>query len=131
MNQNSFSISITPIFKTQKYFVFNDKKYQFDFELIKNNSNYFFIYQEQYKQIEFIDLFQEDEREIYKDITDTAIKNFISLIQNQQYTINENDLFHIKYLAEKYEFTNLVNTISDLISKNKKKLFFLIYFIQI
>lgn len=121
--QNSLEICIS-LSKKPKYFVFHDKKYPFDYELIKSNSSFFFRYQNQYDNIDFINLFQDNEIEQFNDMKETAITSFISLCQNKECKINKSDIFYIQYLAKKYEVSELLNIITSIISANHKELVF-------
>ena len=112
---NSFEISIKPFTLNKKYFVFRNKKFPINFNLFKINSLFFFKNQNQYENIELIDLFQDDEVEKFKDIPDSAITNFISLCQNETCRIDNSDLFYIEYLANKFQITALINIINNII----------------
>lgn len=109
--------------KKPKYFVFHDKKYPFDFELFKSNSSFFFKYQNQYDNVEYINLLQDDEVEQLNEMKETAITSFISLCQNQTCKINKSDIFYIQYLAKKYEVVDLLDIIMKIISSNKKRIY--------
>lgn len=106
MQDKTFNVLIKPGAKKLKSFVFKNKQFPFDFELIKNNLNFFFKNQDQYEQIQYIELFSDDEQNIYKDIKESAIITFIELSQSHQCGINESNLFYIRHLAKK---TNLLN----------------------
>lgn len=123
MHDNCFKIFIKPINKT-KYFLFNHEKYEFNFEMFKVNSSFFFRNQALYENVETIDLLQENEVNQFKDISSTAITSFISLSQNQPCEINNSDIFYIQYLARKYEVIELSKKIADAISKNQDQLIF-------
>lgn len=121
---NKYQIFLKPIPKSQKYFVFNEKKFLIDFELLKNNSFFFFRNQNQYENVECINLFQSTEIESFKGISDKAIKDFISLCQNEACQISNSDLYDIQYLARKFEVTELTKLITNIISNKYKELAF-------
>ena len=62
--------------QNSKYFVYNEKKYEFNFDKFIKVSRYFHKYQNVYKNISEINLLQVDE--IDSIIPDSAIFNFIS-----------------------------------------------------
>ena len=66
--------------RNQKYFLYMGKKYPIDFNLLMQNSNYFYENRKQYKFINVINLLNDEEEQI--DITDESIKIFISCCQN-------------------------------------------------
>lgn len=124
-NSNSYKkycLSIPISIRESKYFTFKDKRYPFDFDLFKKNSNFFFQKQNIYEKVECIELFNEEEAKMFHDIPDTAISNFISLSQNEECQINDSDLYYIQYLSRKFDVSNLTIVISDIISNNNKEL---------
>ena len=121
---NSFKISIKSSVQDKKFFVFKDKKFEFDFLLFKQNSNFFLKYQNQYENVNYIYLLQDDEVMIFDDISDNAIINFIKLSQNETCEIANCDIFYIQFLAQKYLVIELITIISNLISTNYNHLIF-------
>ena len=124
MSNILFDISIKPTINSEKYFVFNGNQYPFDFELFKKNSVFFFKNKSQYKNVKYVQLFDPSEVSKFDDIPDSAITNFISLCQNQKCKINNSDIFYIQYLSYKYQVTNLLQAITDIISSYSKDLDF-------
>ena len=125
MSLTSFQISIKPILQCQKFFIYNNEKFPFDFNLLKQNSSFFFRNRNQYEHIDYIYLLQESEAKLFNHISDISIKKFISLCQNEICEINNSDLYFILYLARKFEVTELAKSIIEIISKNCKELLFL------
>ena len=81
-DNSNFSFHITKqVIRDRKYFVYHDKKYPVDFDLLKKNSNYFYANKNQFKKQEYIELI--DENEEYVKLTDESIQAFISSIQNE------------------------------------------------
>lgn len=115
---DQFKISIKPLYQSQKNFSFNNKLFPFDFELFKSNSSFFFKYKNQYEYVECINLFNDEEIECFKNITDEAIHDFICLCQNEKCQINGSDIFYIQYLAYKFEVTELTKSLTDIASNN-------------
>lgn len=120
IQKDQFQISIKPLYQSQKNFVFNNKSFPFDFELFKNNSSFFFKYKNQYENIESFNILNDDEIKYFKNITDSAISDFISLCQNEKCQIKSSDIFYILYLSYKFEVKELTKSLTDLISNNFK-----------
>ena len=65
-SKSNFKIEISvekPIIRNQKYFVYKDKKYEINFDLLVLNSTYFYKNQEKYKYVENITIITEEEAE--------------------------------------------------------------------
>ena len=95
-----------------KHFLFNHKKYQFDFELIKNNSNYFFSKRNEYKEIHDIVLLLEP-----IDISEESIPLFISSLHNDSFEINDSNVFSLHQLSIQYEVSVLNELSSQYINQ--------------
>lgn len=122
LRKDQFKISITPLYQSKKNFVFNGKFFPFDFEQFKCNSSFFFKNKHLYENVISINILNDREIDLFKNITDKAIKDFISLCQNETCQINSSDVLYIQYLAHKYEVTELTKYLTNLISNNFKKL---------
>lgn len=105
-----------------KYFIYNEREYEFNFDQIRKVSRFFAKYQAQYNYITRINLIQYNE--IDSEISESAIYTFISLCQCEICQIKNSDIFYIYYLANKYEVTQLKKKIIQHISIHKKDLIF-------
>lgn len=119
---NHINLFISPTFRELKYFVIRDKRYPFDFDIFNKNSKFFVKNQNQYENVECIELFNESESDIFINITDKAITDFISLMQNKECQIDISDISYIQYLSKKFEADTLTKSISNLIISNKNQL---------
>ena len=124
VNQKSkmFKLSISPTFRKTKYFVFRNKKYPFDYDIFNKNSYFFVENKNQYENVEYIDLFNEKESEVFQNITDKAITDFISLMQNKECQIDISDIHYIQCLSQKFKAETLSQDISNMISIHAKEL---------
>lgn len=124
VNQKSkmFKLSISPTFRKTKYFVFRNKKYPFDYDIFNKNSYFFVENKNQYDNVEYIDLFNEKESEVFQNITDKAITDFISLMQNKECQIDISDIHYIQYLSQKFKAETLSQDISNMISIHANEL---------
>lgn len=109
--------------RNQKYFLHKEKKYPIDFNLLKQNSNYFYENRKQYKFIDIINLLSNDE-ENQIDITDESIKFFISCCQNQPSRIDLSTVFPVNYLSKKYDFPELTSITEQFIEQHSSELVF-------
>lgn len=104
-----------------KYFIFQDKQYPMDFDLLIKNSNYFFKNRKQYENVDSIHLLNElDEKLI--SISNEGINSLISCFQNQPCTINFADIISLHYLSLKFEFPQLIEVTNQLMKEHSKEL---------
>ena len=122
--KNFFTISIKSPDNNKKFFVFRDKQFEINFGLFKQNSIFFQKYQNQYENVQYINLFQENEIDQFDNISDNAIINFIKLSQNETCQIDNSDIFYIQFLSQKFMVTELSNSIKNIISENYNQLIF-------
>ena len=123
-NKDQFCFQLTTqINKREKYFVYHDKKYPFDFSLFKKNSNYFLRNRDELKNVECINLLNEYEDKII-DISENSIHAFISSCQNEQCKIDRSDIIILQYLSIKFDVPQLTEIITNIISSNFEELFF-------
>ena len=100
-----------------KFLVYRDKKYPFNFDLIKQNSNYFFEREKLYQNIKEIRLLSENEEEII-NLSDDTIQTFISCCQAEQCRISIANIIELQYLSNKFGVTQLVTHINKYLSEN-------------
>ncbi|KAK8870941.1 hypothetical protein M9Y10_008854 [Tritrichomonas musculus] len=106
-----------------KYFVYKNKKYPVNFDLLKKNCNYFYQNRKQFKDIDDIVLVnEEDERDI--ELTEDSITAFISNCQNDNCQICLSSVIPLNYLACKYDYPALKNYTDNLIRENSNELIF-------
>lgn len=110
-------LSIKPIVRSQKNIIYNNNKYQIDFDLLKRNSNYFYSNRKYYKNVEDIELQLEP-----IEITDKIFQIFISCCQNQSFQLDDINVFPLHQLSIRYEVPELISLTNQYISKNSKTL---------
>ncbi len=59
MSNLKLTFIVKPKVRNQKFFVYKNKKYPIDFDLLIKNSNYFFKYRQQYEEVEDIELLSD------------------------------------------------------------------------
>lgn len=105
-NTSTISFHITKqTNQNTKYFVYGkqNKKYPIDFDLLKKNCNYFYRNRKQFKDIECINLNDENDKEIKEE----AIEAFIKSCENEKSNVKLSSIFDLQYLAYKYEYPGL------------------------
>ena len=108
--------------RNQKYFVYKDKEYPIDFDLVIKNSNYFYKNRKQYENVEYINLINEIPTEI--KIPEESIKAFISSCQNEASEVSPSSVFALQYLSQKYEFPEITKVTEDFIKEHEGELVF-------
>ena len=105
-NSSDISFHITKqTNRNMKYFIYREKKYPINFNLLINNCNYFYRNRKQYKDIEDIKLLNDDEERII--LSDEAIQAFISTCQNEKCQIKLSSIIPLHYLSYKFEYPEL------------------------
>ncbi|KAK8895355.1 hypothetical protein M9Y10_023817 [Tritrichomonas musculus] len=112
-----------------KYFVYQDKLYSVNFDLLKMNSLYFYKNQEKFKEKNNIELMGEHEK--YIKLTDESIEAFISSCQNEPCSIENSSIIPLQYLAHKFEFNALIQFTDKYIEEHSEDLIFEILFFKI
>ena len=114
----SFKIEQKTIRNT-KSFVFRGKNYPFDFELFKQNSNYFYNNRQFLENVDIINIIsKEDENSI--NISDETIHNFIRCCQEEFIDIDVSNVIQLQFLAYKYDVPQLIKITTKFITKNEK-----------
>lgn len=72
--------------RTSKYFVYKDQRYEVDFDKLKKNCRYIYQNRKLYKDEENINLLNEEDENI--ELTEEAIKGFISICENKKCEIS-------------------------------------------
>lgn len=122
-NSNSFSFHITKQqVRNKKCFVYHNKEYPIDYDILKKNSNYIFNNQEKFENTQYIELINEEEENIR--ISDESIQAFILSCQNEPSTINKSSIISLQYLAYKFEFVELIEVTDKYISQHSNELIF-------
>ena len=116
-----FHIKKQPL-RNKKYFIYHNKEYPIDYDLLKKNSNYFFNNQAQFEDSQYIELV--DEKEEYINFSDESIQAFISCCQNEPCSIHSSSVIPLQYLANKYEFSELIEVTEKFISQHSSELVF-------
>ena len=116
MSQNKnpiFCSSLVP--NSNKVFIYKNKSFNVDFNLIKRNCKYFNDNKQKIKNVKF------ELKEIV-DIPIDTIQAFLNCCQNQPTEIK--DIFGINYLSIKYENDELKKITEKYIAGNFKELLF-------
>lgn len=122
-NSDSFSFHITKQqVRNKKCFVYHNKEYPIDYDILKKNSNYIFNNQEKFENTQYIELINEEEENIR--ISDESIQAFILSCQNKPSTINKSSIISLQYLAYKFEFVELIEVTDKYISQHSNELIF-------
>lgn len=111
--------SIKPLVRSNKNFVYKEKKYPFDFELIIKNSNYFYRNRDDFLLITDIEI----PSSVF-NLTESSIHAFISCCENLSFEINKSDIFSLHQLAIKYEVPELLKITTEYINQNNNNLIF-------
>lgn len=119
MNQSKSIISLKPLIRYNKNFVYKDKKYPIDFNLIINNSNYFYEKREEFANIQDIKLAED-----LIDISEESIPLFVSSLHNDPFEINNSNVFSLHQLSIKYEVPHLNSETDQFIQKYGATLIF-------
>ena len=119
--QFSFRIEQQKV-RNRKYFVYEDKKYPIDFDLLVKNSNYFYKNREQYANIEYINLLNESDDEI--NIPEEAIEAFITSCQNEQCQISLSSILALQYLSYKYEYPEIISITENFCQEHNDEFIF-------
>lgn len=106
--------------RNEKYFIYKSKKYPVDFDLLKKNSYYFYQNRKQFKNIDLINI--ADENQI--DLPEEAILAFISSCQNESFQISPSFAIPLQYLSYKYNFPDLTRITDQYIKEHQNELLF-------
>lgn len=102
--------------KPNKIFIYKEKDYNVDFDLIKRNCNYFYEHREE------IEREAKYKLDISIDLPTETIQSFLNCCQNQQTAIN--DIVGINYLSIKYQNEELKTFTEKYIEHNRDELIF-------
>ena len=80
-----------------KYLVYKKKKYQINFDLLKQNCTYFYRNQDKFIDEDDINIFEEDEEEF--PLTEESINLFIMICQNEATEISFDSVTRLQYLS--------------------------------
>ena len=105
-----------------KYFVYKNKKYQVNFDLLKQNCTYFYKNQEKYLEKDDINIFNDDEEEF--PLEEDSINSFIKICHNENTDIGISSVIHLQYLSYKYEYPELKKKTDEYITKYPQDLIF-------
>lgn len=119
MSQRKAVQFLKPIIRYNKNFVYKGTKYPIDFNLIKNNSNYFYERRDEYENIEDIQLTEE-----LVGISEDSIPSFISSCHVDSFEINNSNVFSLYQLSIKYEVPSLISLTEEFIKTHDKNLIF-------
>lgn len=107
--------------RDHKFFVYKDKKYPFNFNLFKENSNYFYKNRKHLKKVKEIKLLNEYEEDNI-ELSEEIIKTFISSCQNDIFEINKSNAIELQFLSMKYEVDELKSITHEYIENNHESL---------
>lgn len=122
-NTDQFTFQIyEQVHSSIKYFVYQNKKYPFDFSLFKKNSNYFYNNRNLLKNVETINLLNECDDSI--EIPEEAIHAFISSCQNEECNISRTIVIPLQFLSYKFEVPQLIEITNEIVRNNFDEIFF-------
>ena len=116
----TFQVHKKPI-RNKKYFVYKEKRYEVDFELLKINSEYFYNNKKQFKYIECINILNEEEENQIL-IPEEAIQAFIASCNNDPCQISLSSVIALNYLSQKFQFTELIQITTDFFNAHRIQL---------
>lgn len=102
--------------RTNKNFVYKGQKYQINFNLVKNNSNYFYNNQ---------DPFESDDIELIDnsiELSEDAILNFIKCCQNEEFQINDSNVDSLHQLSIQYDVPELKKLTDAYLAEKEEKI---------
>lgn len=108
-------------FPTTHNFIYQSKKFPFNFDIFKYFSKKLFQEQEVYSDVTEINLLT-DEEESQIDLSEDIINNFIKFCQQQECDINNDNVILLNFLSTKYEVDELTEITKDYISDHQKEL---------
>lgn len=117
MSQSKNMHFLKPLVRANKNIIYKGKKYPIDFNLIQNQSNYFYTNCDKYANSQDIPLSEE-----LIDISDESIQCFISSCQNERFEINDSNVFALHQLSIRYEVPCLKALTDEYIKENNKTL---------
>lgn len=123
MKSHNLLINIKkPTVQNQKYFVYQNKKYTINFDLLKQNCTYFYQNQNEFCDKDNINLIEEDEIGII--LTEESIHSFIAACQNESSEVSPSSVFPLQYLSYKYDYPALKAITDDFIATYSQELIF-------
>ena len=120
MSNLKLTFIVKPKVRNQKFFVYKNKKYPFDFDLLIKNSNYFYQYRQQYEEIEDIELLSDTKDEY--NFPEESIEAFVNCCQNKQCEIESTSIFSLQYLSSKYEYPEIIAITNEFIKEHSDEL---------
>lgn len=109
------------IIQDTKFFVFKEKRYPIDFDLLKKNSQYFYRNRKQFKQVNIINLLNSADESLI-DISEETVEAFVASCCNQPCKIRVSDVIPLQYLSHKFEFIELIQITNKFIEENSDQL---------
>lgn len=98
-----------------KFFAYRGKSFQFDFNIFKENSIYFYENRQSFKDCEKINLLDENEEKII-DLSDKIITTFISLCEGKVCQLDISNVIPLQFLSYKYDVPQLIEATKEFIS---------------
>ena len=120
MSDQNDIYKLSPLIRQDKKMIYNDEMYDIDFQLVVQNSNYFYEHQNKFDGKETIELEPEG-----KNITSESIFTFIKTIQNEEFSINDRNIFSLHQLSIKYDVPKLTEITNEIMKRQIDKYFFL------
>lgn len=105
MNDEYNSVyTLSPLHHPNKNVIFKGKKYLVDFELLKQNSNYFYEHSADYQNNKDIEISSD-----ISVINDEIVQQFLSSCQNEPFTVKMSNIIGLHHLSCEYDVPNLKN----------------------
>ena len=113
-------------FIKEKYFVYQNKEYLINFDLLKISCYYFYQNQQKFEQEEIINLNDEIKDQVI--LNDESIRTFISCFQNEPFSISKESIISLQYLSHIFKFPELISITDKFVESHWPQLIF--YIIQ-
>ena len=114
-NSNSVSNFLPPLVRNKKNLLYKGKKYEVDFDLLLNYSEYFYRNKDHYEKIVDIELPEES-----IEIDEETFQNFVNCCQRKSYSLTISNVGAIRLLSYRYEILGLIDHINNYICEKKE-----------
>ena len=107
-----------------KYFVYKNKKYQINFDLLKQNCTYFYQNQDKYLEEDNINIFNDEDEDEEFPLSKGSIKSFVKICQNEATEISISSVISLQYLSYKYEYPEIISNTENFCQEYNEKIIF-------
>ena len=118
--EQEISVSASSSLKATHSFIHNGKRYPFNMKLFKCFSQYFQINKNLFKNINEINLLDDQEEKIA--LTESSINDFISFCHKDKIILTNENVLSLHILSKKYIVPSLIDTTANYITAHRKDL---------